>query len=110
MVLSPPHTVGVKKKKWYAQIASIPLGYNNPALLEAAQSREMAGALINRPALGNFPPTDWAEVLRTGILKVAPKGLDQVFTAMAGSGAGGAACGAAGGGRRRRGRGGRHGE
>jgi len=45
----------------------------------------MAGALINRPALGNFPPTDWAEVLRTGILKVAPKGLDQVFTAMAGS-------------------------
>src|SRR3569833_2030062 len=85
MVLSPPHTDGENKKKRYAQIASIPLGYNNPALLEAAQSREMAGALINRPALGNFPPTDWAEVLRTGILKVAPKGLDQVFTAMAGS-------------------------
>src|SRR3569833_240590 len=85
MVLSPPHTDGENKKKRYAQIASIPLGYNNPALLEAAQSREMAGALINRPALGNFPPTDWAEVLRTGSLKVAPKGRDQVFTAMAGS-------------------------
>ncbi|PBP24890.1 4-aminobutyrate aminotransferase [Diplocarpon rosae] len=28
---------------------------------------------------------DWAEILRTGILTVAPKGLDQVFTAMAGS-------------------------
>jgi 4-aminobutyrate aminotransferase/(S)-3-amino-2-methylpropionate transaminase len=45
----------------------------------------MAIALINRPALGNFPSDDWASILRTGILKVAPKGLDQVFTAMAGS-------------------------
>ena len=45
----------------------------------------MASAMINRPALGNFPQHDWASILRTGILKVAPKGLDQVFTAMAGS-------------------------
>lgn len=45
----------------------------------------MATAIINRPALGNFPSSDWASILRTGILKVAPKGLDQVFTAMAGS-------------------------
>jgi 4-aminobutyrate aminotransferase/(S)-3-amino-2-methylpropionate transaminase len=45
----------------------------------------MASALINRPALGNFPQHDWAEILKTGILKVAPKGLGQVFTAMAGS-------------------------
>ncbi|PGH10144.1 4-aminobutyrate aminotransferase [Polytolypa hystricis UAMH7299] len=69
----------------YAQIASIPLGYNNPALLATAQSPEMASALINRPALGNFPPHTWADILETGILKVAPKGLDQVFTAVAGS-------------------------
>jgi 4-aminobutyrate aminotransferase/(S)-3-amino-2-methylpropionate transaminase len=69
----------------YAQIASIPLGYNNPALVKAAQSPEMVSAIINRPALGNFPSHDWATVLKTGILKVAPKGLDQVFTAMAGS-------------------------
>ncbi|KAI1085650.1 4-aminobutyrate aminotransferase [Whalleya microplaca] len=69
----------------YAQIASIPVGYNNPALVKAAQSPEMVSALINRPALGNFPSHDWADVLETGILKVAPKGLNQVFTAMAGS-------------------------
>jgi 4-aminobutyrate aminotransferase / (S)-3-amino-2-methylpropionate transaminase len=69
----------------YAQIASIPVGYNNPSLLLAATSPEMASALINRPALGNFPPHDWASILETGILRVAPKGLDQVFTAMAGS-------------------------
>ncbi|KAF7930924.1 hypothetical protein BELL_0637g00030 [Botrytis elliptica] len=69
----------------YAQIASIPVGYSNPHLLEAAQSEQMASAIINRPALGNFPSHDWADIIKTGILKVAPKGLDQVFTAMAGS-------------------------
>jgi 4-aminobutyrate aminotransferase / (S)-3-amino-2-methylpropionate transaminase len=69
----------------YAQIASIPVGYNNPSLLLAATSPEMASALINRPALGNFPQHDWASILETGILRVAPKGLDQVFTALAGS-------------------------
>ncbi len=69
----------------YAQIASIPVGYSNPSLLQLATSPEMASAMINRPALGNFPQHDWASILKTGILKVAPKGLDQVFTAMAGS-------------------------
>ena len=69
----------------YAQIASIPVGYSNPTLLRAATSPQMASALVNRPALGNFPQHDWAEILKTGILKVAPKGLNQVFTAMAGS-------------------------
>ncbi|XXH04854.1 histone methyltransferase set2 [Hypoxylon texense] len=69
----------------YAQIASIPVGYNNPALKKAAESPEMITALINRPALGNFPSHDWADILETGILKVAPKGLNQVFTGMAGS-------------------------
>ena len=69
----------------FAQIASIPVGYSNPTLLAAATSPEMASAIINRPALGNFPQHDWAEILRTGVLKVAPKGLDQVVTAMAGS-------------------------
>lgn len=53
--------------------------------MQAAQSPEMVSALINRPALGNFPSHDWADILETGVLKVAPKGLNQVFTAMAGS-------------------------
>ncbi|QSZ30628.1 hypothetical protein DSL72_000186 [Monilinia vaccinii-corymbosi] len=69
----------------YAQIASIPVGYSNPHLLKAARSEQMASAIVNRPALGNFPSHDWADIIKTGILKVAPKGLDQVFTAMAGS-------------------------
>lgn len=69
----------------YAQIASIPVGYSNPALRDASLTEQMVSAMINRPALGNFPQHDWAEILRTGVLSVAPKGLDQVFTAMAGS-------------------------
>jgi len=69
----------------YAQIASIPVGYNNQELLLATASSEMSSAIVNRPALGNFPQHDWAHILETGILKVAPKGLDQVFTAQSGS-------------------------
>ncbi|KAF2118922.1 aminotransferase class-III-domain-containing protein [Lophiotrema nucula] len=69
----------------YAQIASIPVGYNNATLLLAATSPEMASAIINRPALGNFPQHDWADILESGILSVAPKGLNQVFTGTTGS-------------------------
>jgi 4-aminobutyrate aminotransferase/(S)-3-amino-2-methylpropionate transaminase len=38
----------------YSQIASIPVGYDNPTLLSAAQSPEILTALANRPAMGNF--------------------------------------------------------
>ena len=69
----------------YAQIASIPVGYSNPSLLLAATSPDMVSALINRPAMGNFPQHDWAQILETGMLRVAPKGMNQVFTALAGS-------------------------
>lgn len=61
------------------------MGYNNSALLLAATSPEMASAIVNRPALGNFPQHDWAHILETGILSVAPKGLNQVFTGQSGS-------------------------
>lgn len=69
----------------YCQIASIPLGYNNPALLETAQSAQMASALINRPALACFPQADYAQILEDGILAAAPPGTDKVWTALSGS-------------------------
>ncbi|KAF4123171.1 4-aminobutyrate aminotransferase / (S)-3-amino-2-methylpropionate transaminase [Geosmithia morbida] len=69
----------------FAQIASIPIGYNNPELAKAAATTDMVDAIINRPALGNFPSKEWAGILKSGILKAAPRGLDNVFTAMAGS-------------------------
>ncbi|KAG9259036.1 aminotransferase class-III [Emericellopsis atlantica] len=69
----------------YSQIASIPVGYNNATLIEAAKSPEMISALVNRPALGNFPSATWAAILRDGLLRVAPQGLDKIFTAQSGS-------------------------
>jgi 4-aminobutyrate aminotransferase/(S)-3-amino-2-methylpropionate transaminase len=69
----------------YAQIASIPVGYNNNTLIEAAKSPEMISALVNRPAIGNFPSDQWVDILRNGLMKVAPKGLSYIFTAQSGS-------------------------
>jgi 4-aminobutyrate aminotransferase/(S)-3-amino-2-methylpropionate transaminase len=45
----------------------------------------MIRALIDRPATGNFPSSEWSHILRTGLLRAAPKGLNQVFTALSGS-------------------------
>ncbi|KAH8885260.1 4-aminobutyrate aminotransferase [Thozetella sp. PMI_491] len=69
----------------YSQIASIPVGYNNPTLTAAAQSPEIISALVNRPAIGNFPSSKWADILQSSLLKIAPKGLDKIFTAQSGS-------------------------
>lgn len=68
----------------------------------------MISGLVNRPALGTFPPHDWGSILRSGMLKVAPRGLNQVFTAMAGSDANETAYKAAFMWRRAHDRGGRH--
>ncbi|SCV00041.1 LANO_0F04918g1_1 [Lachancea nothofagi CBS 11611] len=68
----------------YAQIASIALGYNNPKLIEAAQSPEMIRALVDRPALGNFPSKDLNSILRK-ILKFAPKGQDKIWSGLSGA-------------------------
>ncbi|KAJ1856210.1 hypothetical protein GGH12_002689 [Coemansia sp. RSA 1822] len=69
----------------YCQIASIPVGYNNPRLLQMAQSPEMATMLANRPALGVFPSTEWSSTLEKAFMRVAPTGLDMVFTTAHGS-------------------------
>ncbi|AJR92450.1 Uga1p [Saccharomyces cerevisiae YJM1385] len=68
----------------YAQISSIALGYNNPALIKAAQSPEMIRALVDRPALGNFPSKDLDKILKQ-ILKSAPKGQDHVWSGLSGA-------------------------
>ena len=48
----------------FAQIASIPIGYNNHALQKAAVSDQMVSSMINRPALGTFPQHDWYDILQ----------------------------------------------
>ncbi|ODO06904.1 4-aminobutyrate aminotransferase [Cryptococcus amylolentus CBS 6273] len=61
----------------FAQISSIGLGYND----------EFVKAAFNRPAIGSFPPVQWADWIKTGLLTVAPKGLDQLVTTLCGSSA-----------------------
>jgi 4-aminobutyrate aminotransferase/(S)-3-amino-2-methylpropionate transaminase len=59
-------------------IASLPLGYNHPNLIEAAQSPLWLPHLVQRPALGYSAPPEWAHTLRTKIMSVAPQGLASV--------------------------------
>ena len=39
----------------FSMISSAPLGYNHPAMLEAADSPELKKLMANRPAMGFFP-------------------------------------------------------
>lgn len=68
----------------YAQIASIALGYNNPVLIKAAQTPEMIRALVERPALGNFPSADLQKQLER-LLKFAPKGQNHIWSGLSGA-------------------------
>ena len=43
----------------FMQIASIPLGYNHPAILSALRNERNIKAMANRPALGWFPSEEW---------------------------------------------------
>lgn len=69
----------------FGQISSIALGYNHPALEEAAKSPEWIKTIVNRPALGLMPPAYWPQLLQRSFMAVAPPGLKQIFTAMCGS-------------------------
>jgi len=69
----------------FMQIASIPLGYNHPYILEALQDEHNVKAMANRPAAGWFPTKDWAQRVTRSMLAVAPPGLDQVYPLMCGT-------------------------
>ncbi|OAD69213.1 hypothetical protein PHYBLDRAFT_188385 [Phycomyces blakesleeanus NRRL 1555(-)] len=69
----------------FAQIASIPLGYNSPAFLELTNKPAFQTALANRAALGVNPTEDWVDSVQNAFMKVAPKGMSNVFTVMCGS-------------------------
>ncbi|DAZ97973.1 TPA: hypothetical protein N0F65_005131 [Lagenidium giganteum] len=69
----------------YAQIASLPIGYNHPAVLDALSDRSNLALLAQRPCLGLFPPADWIDRMERTLRKVAPKGLTDINTMMCGS-------------------------
>ena len=69
----------------FMQIASIPLGYNHPAILAALRDEDNIRAMANRPALGWFPTEDWVVKIRETMMSVAPPGTSQVFPMMCGT-------------------------
>ena len=69
----------------YSHIASLPVGYSNPHMLEVFQNPANHSLLAHRPALGNAPPADWVNRLKSTLLSVAPKGLTHVQPMMCGS-------------------------
>ncbi|CAH0486329.1 unnamed protein product [Peronospora farinosa] len=69
----------------YGQIASLPIGYNHPKILEAVSNTDNLAMLAQRPCLGVFPPADWVDRINDTLLKVAPRGLEDVNTLMCGS-------------------------
>ena len=76
---------GNKMLDIFTNISSIPLGYNHPALLEAATGDEMLDSLVNRPALGVFPGDNWPNRLKDVLMKIAPAGTDNIITMMCGT-------------------------
>jgi len=69
----------------FQQISSMPLGYNHPAHVEICKSESVQSAILNRPALGSFPPKDFNKLLQTSLMPVAPKGLPNVSTMACGT-------------------------
>lgn len=69
----------------YGHIACLPLGYNHPALMEAARSGRFDWALAWRPALGIAPPAEWVDVVERGFGRIAPEGLPRVVTVTTGA-------------------------
>jgi len=64
----------------FTQIASLPLGYNHPRIVESLSDPRNLSTFINRPALASYPPADFVERLVKTLLSVAPPGLRQVQT------------------------------
>jgi len=69
----------------YQQIASIPIGYNHPALLAMTDDPYFKTMAVNRHALGFMPHSNHMNTLDDTLLRVKPKGLDNVQMAMCGS-------------------------
>ena len=71
----------------FSQIASLPLGYNHPALAAAQADPLMATYSTSRCSIGMMPPMELPTLLDETLLKIAPKGLTRVQTMLCGSSA-----------------------
>jgi len=69
----------------FQQISSMPLGYNHPSHVEICKSKEAQSAILNRPALGSFPPMKLNELLDESVMQVKPEGCGNVATMACGT-------------------------
>ncbi|XP_065898677.1 4-aminobutyrate aminotransferase, mitochondrial-like [Dysidea avara] len=69
----------------FGQIATLPLGYNHPAIVDAMTRKENLTYLINRPATPFQPPVDVVQIVQSSLLQCAPPGMGQVTTMGCGS-------------------------
>merc|ERR1711953_1067584 len=71
----------------FMQIASLPLGYNHPALDKVFNNPLMSTFGQSRAALGLMPPMELPQLLDDTFLKIAPHGMTKVQTMLCGSSA-----------------------
>merc|ERR1712126_253907 len=69
----------------FMQIASIPLGYNHPALLSALADEKNHSELVNRSANSLFPSKEHGKIMHETFMSIAPKGMDQIYPMMCGT-------------------------
>ena len=60
----------------FCNIATIPLGYNNPKLLDKFNEKEFLPLLLHRNALGLMPPSEWSSLIGDIVRNMAPSGLE----------------------------------
>ncbi|KAG9411122.1 hypothetical protein AC1031_016772 [Aphanomyces cochlioides] len=69
----------------FCQIASLPMGYNHPAIQAAMQNPDNLAMLTQRPALANLPPEGWTDMIQSSLGAVQPKECSEIVTLMCGS-------------------------
>ncbi|KAI3384173.1 hypothetical protein SNEBB_008207 [Seison nebaliae] len=69
----------------FCNISTVPLGYNNPAIIKSVLDPANLHLFANRPSLAVNPPKDYVDLMNSTLLKIAPKGLSNVQPMMCGS-------------------------
>jgi 4-aminobutyrate aminotransferase/(S)-3-amino-2-methylpropionate transaminase len=62
------------------QLGSLPLGYNHPEILKYSKSKEVTRHVVNRTAMGLFPPDDIKFLVDEAFMTINPSGMDFVFS------------------------------